>query len=135
MQPMSPARSFVLVVDDEPLVAELAAEALSAAEFRVEPVLNAHGALAALSRNPNIDVLFTDVMMPKIDGFRLAAMATTLRPDLRVLFASGYPRQARELALKVNVHERILEKPYRPGDLVAAVRMLLDDKPAKPSDN
>lgn len=116
---------FILVVDDEPLVAELATEALLSARFQAQLALSAQGALAVLSRIPTVDLLFTDVMMPEINGFRLAAMATILRPDLRVLYASGYPQQSRDLALAVNVHDRILEKPYRPGDLVSAVQSAL----------
>ena len=120
------SQRVVLVVDDEPMVAELATEALLAAKFDTRFALNAQGALSVLSEFPNIDLLFTDVMMPEINGFRLAAMATILRPDLRVLYASGYPRQSRELAFAVNVHDRILEKPYRPNELIEAVQLALN---------
>jgi len=124
---------FVLVVDDEPLVAELATETLMAANISARAVLHAHGALDILSRFPDVELLFTDVMMPDINGFRLAAMATILRPELRVLYASGYSEKSRELALSVSVFDRILEKPYRPRQLVEAVRNALSLKPSAPN--
>jgi DNA-binding NtrC family response regulator len=116
---------FVLVVDDEPMVAEMAAEALMQAGYRALFALDAYAGMGQLERNSEIDLLFTDVVMPGIDGFRLADMATARRPWLRVLYTTGYLGLARELQAAGELHGAILDKPYRPDSLVAAVKRAL----------
>ena len=116
---------FVLVVDDEPMVAEMAAEALMQAGYRALFAVDAYTGMGQLERNSEIDLLFTDVVMPGIDGFRLADMATARRPWLRVLYTTGYLGLARELQAAGELHGSILDKPYRPDSLVAAVRRAL----------
>ena len=82
-----------------------------------------------LSAEPNIRLLFTDVVMPRIDGFKLADMAKMVRPDLAILYATGYIGLAQEISDAGETYGRILDKPYRPDQLVAAVREALDAVP------
>jgi DNA-binding NtrC family response regulator len=123
----SPAES-VLVVDDDVSVAEMATQALVEAGFNAKMSLDANSAMDALSSNPNIGLLFTDVVMPRIDGFKLADMAKMCRPDLTILYATGYIGLAREISDAGETHGRILDKPYRPDQLVAAVRDALKQR-------
>ena len=115
----------ILVVDDEPLVAELAVETLLHAGYLVTFALDAASALKILQENTEIELLFADVVMPGTDGFKLAAQAAKLRPGLKVLYASGHVDLARQLIAVGEAPGQILEKPYRPSELVIAVRTTL----------
>ena len=117
---------FVLVVDDEPTVAEMATEALREAGYRALFALDAFAGMGQLESNKDIGLLFTDIVMPGIDGFRFADMATARRPWLKVLYTTGYMGLVRELQVAGELHGQILDKPYRPAALVAAVRRALD---------
>ena len=75
--------------------------------------------------HPEIGLLFTDVVMPGVDGFRFADMAKTQRPDLRVLYATGFADRIQ--AYHGAVHGPILAKPYRMGELLAAIDRALTE--------
>jgi CheY-like chemotaxis protein len=117
--------AFVLVVDDEPTVAEMATEVLLHAGYHATYALDAYSGMRELEQHADIDLLFTDIVMPGIDGFRLADMATSRRPGLKVLYATAYVGLSRELLAAGEVHGRILDKPYKPAELVSAVREAL----------
>lgn len=124
-----PARSpgFVLVVDDEPFFAEVAMEMLLYAGYLATFALDPRTALRELETRPAIDLLLTDVVMPGMDGFALAAEATALRPRLRVLYSSVHVDLARGLTAIDEAKNRIIEKPYRQQALIAAVRQALGE--------
>lgn len=113
--PGSDQLGTVLVVEDECLLAELAAEVLEAAGHRVLTAADAHAALSLL-RSEAIDLLFTDIDLAcGTDGLSLAREARTLRPELRVAYASGRRPDLR-------AHEMVpgsvfLPKPYRPAQI------------------
>lgn len=130
--PHLPTPEGILVVDDEPTIAEMATEALLHAGYFATFALDAESALDKLRHAARLNLLFTDVVMPRIDGFKLAAMATLMQPDLRVLYATGYVDLASRLTAAGEPRARIIPKPYRPGDLVAAVRMMLDGNRGRP---
>jgi CheY-like chemotaxis protein len=67
------------------------------------------------------------MVMPKMSGRELAQRVASLRPEMRVLFVSGYTGDS--LALP-GPHVAFLEKPFGPGDLVKKVRQVLDQKPS-----
>ena len=117
--------AHILVVDDEPLVAEFATETLLHAGFVASFALRATGALEVVSDAPQLDLLLTDVVMPDMDGFKLAAISTALRPNLRVLYASGYGELSNQLIAAGESPINIVRKPYWQGDLVTAVRQAL----------
>jgi DNA-binding NtrC family response regulator len=80
-------------------------------------------AMAAVHENPGIALLFSDIKMQGIDGFMLADMAKVSRPDLKVLYATGFGDEVRT---KPGVrHGKILAKPYDPQQLREEVRLLL----------
>ena len=113
----------ILVVDDEESMLKLAAAILQRDGYQVVTAQNGLAAMTALDENPDIALLFTDIKMPGIDGFILADMAKVRRPDLKVLYATGF---ADEVSTKPGVrHGKILEKPYDPEQLREEVRLLL----------
>jgi CheY-like chemotaxis protein len=119
----------ILLVEDEPLVLELAELALQELGYRVLACAGADEALRASSDHPHpIDLLVTDVMMPRMNGRELAARVLSLRPGTAVLFTSGYGEDiiARQGVLDSGLH--FIEKPYRPSDLSVKVREILDQR-------
>ncbi len=83
-------RASVLLVEDEPLISDIAAEALEEQGFEVTAASNAREALRRLNVGSPIDILFTDVNLPGgMDGAALARRARELRPDLPVIYTSG----------------------------------------------
>jgi two-component system, response regulator PdtaR len=83
-------RGRVLLVEDEPLISDIAAEALQEQGFEVETAANAGDALRRLAAESPVDILFTDIDLPGgMDGTALARCARRLRSDLPVIFTSG----------------------------------------------
>jgi CheY-like chemotaxis protein len=119
----SPAQKIILVVDDDADVREVAAETLADAGYQVLEAGTAHDAFKVLQERPDIDLVFTDIMMPGIDGFKLAGMVRMSNKRTRVLFATGYMDLAQ--LNPAFVHGHLLNKPYRPSELVAAVEKVL----------
>ncbi|WP_237216647.1 ATP-binding protein, partial [Falsiroseomonas oryziterrae] len=137
VQPQAPperrASGPVLLVEDEPPLLRLAAEALRRAGFEVIAAGAAEEALDLVeSGGARPAALVSDVVMPGLDGFALAARLRAGDPDLPVLLVSGYAEAAlgRDLAAE---RLRLLAKPYRLGDLVAEMRALLPADGAKVS--
>jgi PAS domain S-box-containing protein len=122
------ATGRVLVVEDDPEVLQVAVEILRHFGYDVLTAPDASRALAVLKRERHIDILFTDIVMPRgMNGIELARTALQLRPQLRVLLASGYPRAARQVSYDdaAGAGEfAFLAKPYRGAELAAALRAL-----------
>jgi CheY-like chemotaxis protein len=114
----SSARGTILVVDDEPAILEYAAEVLEGCGYSVLKTADGAHALVLLRSNRHIDLLFTDLVMPEIDGIELVRRARAELPELKVLFTSGY--SARELPT-----DPMLRKPYGPRQLAGAIAALL----------
>ena len=118
----------ILVVEDEPAVRVLTRSVLERAGYRVIEAANgAEGLRAWNDWNGRIDLALTDVVMPEgMSGRELAEQLQALRPDLRVIFMSGYSTDfaGRELALKD--HQSFLQKPATPKEMLEAVRRSLD---------
>jgi PAS domain S-box-containing protein len=117
----------VLVVEDDPEVLEVTVERLRLLGYEVFTAPDGPSALTVLRREPAIDILFSDVVMPRgMNGVELARTALSLRPELRVLLASGYPMAA--LSATHGVIDTgefpFLRKPYRGSDLAEALRSL-----------
>ena len=104
-------RRVVLVVEDDPDVLEMATEAVRHLGYDALAAPHAAAALQILEHDQWVDLLFTDVVMPPgKNGVELAQDACRLRPALRVLLASGYPREALQDSLQAGV--AFLPKPY-----------------------
>jgi CheY-like chemotaxis protein len=111
----------VLVVDDEADVREIAVEILQADGYHAIEAASPAQALEALALDASIELLFTDVVMPEMSGFELSRRAKLLRPGLRVLYTSGYMRDAPDGAWRAG-NERLLRKPWRAHQLKDEVR-------------
>jgi len=112
----------VLVVEDEPVILRLAARTLASAGHLVLEAADGDHALGVAERSSGpIDVLFTDVVMPGLNGPALAARLRRLHPDLRVILTSGYTES--EVARRgISVDPTgFLRKPYTPAALLAAL--------------
>ncbi len=116
-------KARILVVDDDVDVREVAVETLKDAGYEVLEAATAHDAFKLLQERRDIDLVFTDIMMPGIDGFKLAGMVRMSSARTRVLFATGYMDLAQLNPAFLEGH--LLNKPYRPSELVAAVEKLL----------
>jgi PAS domain S-box-containing protein len=120
----------VLVVEDEPLVRAVTARALAAAGYRVLVAADGGEALDIAAREPRLDLLVTDVIMPGKSGRAVADELRRERPGLRVLFVSGYPRDAISRAGVLDSGVEFLPKPFTALVLQERVRHVLDQRPA-----
>jgi CheY-like chemotaxis protein len=121
----------VLLVEDDPLVLATSARALESHGYRVLSARSGDEALAIV-REQAVDLLVTDVVMPRMTGPTLAREVDRLCPGIPILFVSGYTAGA---ALGVVLRERgdaFLPKPYTPRTLAAKVREVLDRAAAAP---
>jgi signal transduction histidine kinase len=117
----------ILVVEDEDGVRQLTVETVRELGYRVIEAADAKAALRIIDTE-DIDLLFTDVVMPEINGRRLAEEAVRRRPKLKVLFTTGYTKNA-------VVHNGVLDpgvdmigKPFTIDDLASKLREVLDRK-------
>ncbi len=122
----------VLVVEDQADVRRLMVETLGSAGFRVLSAPGGTEALEIAARHDGpLPLLVTDVVMPQMNGPTLAQRLVKMRPDVRVLFVSGYAEE-RPVLDSPNSRSTFLAKPFAPAALVSAVRALLDE-PAVPA--
>lgn len=125
----SAERSVIAVVDDDPSVRELCADALLEAGYRVDAYARGEEALHALA-SAAVAVLVVDWRMPGLDGAEVARRARALHPRLPVLMITGNRHDAAVAATRVGVRH-ILDKPFRVEDFVAAVHALADGVPMR----
>ena len=119
----------ILVVDDEEGLLELAQELLEVQGYRVLTALNGEEALKQLAKDPTIDLLFSDVVMPGgINGYELAEQAAASRPQLKVLLTSGYTQKALTHNGQARFNANLLGKPYSQSELAKRVRAMLDEQ-------
>ncbi len=117
----------VLVVDDEPDILDNVATLLRDLGYRALTANNADEALEMLGRPGQIDLLFTDVIMPgQVNATELAARAREIHPELRVLLTSGYTANAVIHNGRLDEGVNLLSKPYSQVELARAVRNLLN---------
>lgn len=116
----------ILVVEDEDDVRAYSTEALQELGFTVLQAMDADSAVQTLVSCPRIDLLFTDVGLPGLNGRELVERARVLRPQLRVLFTSGYARDAIVHEGRLDAGVALLSKPFTRGQLAAQVRLAID---------
>lgn len=120
----------VLLVDDEQMVRDIAARVLRSHGYRVLEASNGAEALHVHSEwGDAIDLLLTDVVMPLMGGKELAQRLQQLRPEIKVLYMSGYTQNVilQQGALRPDV--TLITKPFTSSDLVKAVREVLTAAP------
>jgi CheY-like chemotaxis protein len=117
----------VLVVEDEPLVSDIVSEVLAEQGFAVRVVDNAGDALACLSSDSPVDVLFTDLNLNgTMDGDALAQRARELRPDLPVVYTSG--RLSAFDRLQRVAGSLFVPKPYDPFNVGSLLLRLVTER-------
>jgi PAS domain S-box-containing protein len=117
----------ILVVEDDNEVRAYSAEILSELGYRVIEAADGSAALRVIEqRETTIDLLFTDVVMPGMSGRELSDAARQLRPDLKILYTSGYTRNAIVHGGRLDSGVELLAKPFTFQDLAQRIRELLD---------
>jgi PAS domain S-box-containing protein len=123
-----PVRETVLVVEDDRRVRQLTIKRLKLIGYRVLEASDGPAALEILKRGDDVDLVFTDLIMPGgLSGREVAIRARQLKPGVKVLLTSGY---AEELVHGDDLQReqlRVLRKPYQQADLAAALRAVLGD--------
>lgn len=124
-------KARVLVADDDDIVRAVTSNMLTDLGYEVFEAASGAEALDILSRDESIDLLFTDVIMPGMGGRQLADKAQAIRPDLKLVFASGYfPHALVEKGI-LAAGTDVLVKPYRRRDLARVMsRVLAEDVPS-----
>jgi PAS domain S-box-containing protein len=119
----------VLVVEDDDALRAYTIEILKELGYRVLEAPSGAGALAMLDRESDIDLLFTDIVMPGgLNGRQLADEALRRRPGLKVLFTTGYTRNAIVHHGRLDPGVQLISKPFSFAELGAKIRTLLEVK-------
>jgi PAS domain S-box-containing protein len=117
----------ILVVEDDAALRQYATEILQELGYRVLSASNGVGALMTLGQGEHVDLLLTDVVMPGgLNGRQLADKAVGQRPGLRVLYMTGYTRNAIVHDGRVDAGINMISKPFSFEELAAKVRQRLD---------
>jgi signal transduction histidine kinase len=117
----------ILVVEDDPLVRQYASAQLTHLGYRAIVTANGPEALTEIKKGITFDLLFTDVIMPGgMNGRQLADVVRALKPDVRVLFSSGYTEDAIFHHGRLDPGVLLLPKPYRRSDLARMIRLALE---------
>ena len=126
---MQGGRELVLVVEDDPLVRNYVIAQIRSLGYTTLSARNAAEALAVIDSEPGIELLFTDIIMPGArNGRQLADAAQAKKPDLKVLYTSGYTENAIVHHGRLDSGVLLLAKPYRKADLARMLRRALDGK-------
>lgn len=124
--PDQPSAETILLVEDEAGIRNMFAAALRRAGFSVIAARNGEDAIDAIrAHTAPIDLVVTDVVMPKLGGKELFEMLRRGHPGIPVLLMSGYPASAIAAAEVVDLETRFLPKPFGPEVLLARVRQIL----------
>jgi PAS domain S-box-containing protein len=127
-QPNVAAGETVLVVEDNPEVRKLSLRRLTLLGYRVVEADNGPAALALLESGIEIDLIFSDVVMPGgMTGYELAHHAKQHLPAVKVLLTSGYDAEVASAQDTTGSGLRVLRKPYKQADLARALREVLRD--------
>jgi len=114
--------AVILIVDDEPLLRQFAAEMIADGGFETVQAANAREAIDILEARPDIRIVFTDIDMPPgADGLELAALVRDRWPPIEIIITSG---KALPAAARLPERAVFVPKPYRQDQLVDAINRL-----------
>ncbi|AMB84904.1 hypothetical protein AWM79_06105 [Pseudomonas agarici] len=120
------AQDVVLIVEDDPAILMVLSHYLSGEGYRVLQAENGEEAFKILATKPNLDLMVTDFRLPGgVCGVDIAEPAIKLRPDLKVIFISGYPAEILETNSPITRIAPILAKPFDLDSLQNQIRRLL----------
>jgi len=118
-------KKTILVVDDEDLIRELLADALSD-DFKVLSARNGEEALTLFKQHRDeIELVITDLIMPQMRGDELAERVRELRPTLPIIFISGYEREIETNLLLAKGRAAFLPKPFDVENLISTMQAVL----------
>jgi PAS domain S-box-containing protein len=127
LAPEGGSEETILVLEDDDDVRTHSVEILRELGYRVVEAHDGPSALRLLERQPRVDLLFTDVVLPGgLTGAQVAAQALELRPQLKVLFTTGYARNAIIHHGRLDKGVQLITKPFAFNDLAAKIRDVLD---------
>lgn len=131
---MTPAGTLLLV-DDEPSLRRLANRILSAQGYTVLEGAHGQEGLDQIMKDVDkaIQILVTDIVMPVMDGHKLAVAARLIRPDLKILFVSGYVDQMVPGDFMSQYGIQLLKKPFTPTELAGKVREIIAGPGPRPA--
>jgi two-component system cell cycle sensor histidine kinase/response regulator CckA len=117
----------ILVVEDDTTVRELTGRILENGGYTILTAGSAEKALEILANGGPVDLMITDMVMPGMNGMELSQEALQTRPDLPILFISGYTDDP---GIRLGVPDGLpfLSKPFHPNELLSKVRDLLKKK-------
>jgi CheY-like chemotaxis protein len=119
-------RETILVVEDDHMVRPLVVQQIQSLGYVALSAANAEEALAVIDGGQEIDLLFTDLIMPAgMNGRLLADEALKRRPSLKILFTSGYADDEVSHGGRLDEGVLLLAKPYRKSDLARMIRSAL----------
>lgn len=119
----------ILLVEDDDAVRGLSRTILESCGYTVLEASDGEQGLAVACRAAEIDLLVTDLVMPRMGGRRLAELLLAIRPKLRVLFMSGYSEEAAQPHGVMGAEVAFLHKPFTVCSLAREVRDTLDHRP------
>jgi signal transduction histidine kinase len=126
--PKAAQSELILVVEDEEAVRAFTVEMLRELGYGILEAANGHAALRLIDANPAIQLLFTDVGLPGgVNGRQLADEALKRRPDLKVLFTSGYTRNAIVHGGRLDAGVALIGKPFTYAALAEKIRQVLSN--------
>ncbi|HEX8630433.1 MAG TPA: response regulator [Catenuloplanes sp.] len=130
--PDSSVRPTVLVVDDEEDLRDIMRRMLERRGFDALVAADPDQAVSTCREHSGIiDILLTDLGLPGVSGGELARTALTLRPDLRVVYVSGLPRDVAVDKGLIDPDARLVKKPFTSEVLVATLRSAMAEAPPK----
>jgi len=118
------ARPLILVVDDDRQVLEGTSEIVAALGYKVISARSGTEALSIIRNDASIDLLFTDITMPGMDGWELARRSKQLRPELKVLYTTGFSFAPVPETTTLG-YGPLLPKPWRPAQLYRLLQTIL----------
>jgi two-component system cell cycle sensor histidine kinase/response regulator CckA len=118
----------ILLVDDEPGVLKLVAAMLARSSYRVLTADSGENAIRLFRANPDTDLLLTDVVAPGMSGPMIADQIAALKPDIKVLFMSGYDGTQVVQRQIVEKGYSLLIKPFTMEQLESKVKAVLEDE-------
>jgi two-component system cell cycle sensor histidine kinase/response regulator CckA len=121
----------VLIVEDQPEVAQLVQRLIEPAGYAITVATDALTAVTQVAAGAHPDLLITDVVMPAMTGPELASALRTHHPDLPVLFMSGYTAASLGPQLTLDENSMLIEKPFTRSTLLGAIRTLCGPQPPR----
>jgi len=115
----------ILVVEDNSLTREFVVDLIASFGYGVISAEDGIEAMRVIGETPSIELVFTDVSIPGVDGIVLADMVKQHRPNLKILYTTGGQGITRLKTEAGILHGNVLTKPYRPEELRVEIARLL----------